>query len=88
MKPINWTNICTNVEVTDAQLLMADMKVFIIMKRQLVPCDGTGGLGRPHKMRYLLLGNMQDCHTVLTCQELNRVSVKEHGIHETQSNPH
>ncbi|OWY95557.1 hypothetical protein PHMEG_00034409, partial [Phytophthora megakarya] len=97
MKSINWTNICTNMEGTDAQLLMEEMKVFIIVKSQLVPCDGTCGLGRPHKMRYQLLRcSSETCRAatpydacpwigkVLTCQEINRVAVKEHGMHETQ----
>ncbi|KAF1786892.1 hypothetical protein GQ600_242 [Phytophthora cactorum] len=38
----------------DSQLLMEDMKVFIVVKSQLVPCS-VCALTRPHKMRYQLL---------------------------------
>ncbi|ETM99162.1 hypothetical protein PPTG_19013 [Phytophthora nicotianae INRA-310] len=79
----------------NSQLVMEDMKIFIIVKRQLVPCS-VCALTRPHKMRYQLLRcSSETCKTtapydacqwlgkVLTCQELNRVTIVESGTHET-----
>ncbi|KAG2900233.1 hypothetical protein PC114_g13622 [Phytophthora cactorum] len=37
----------------DSQLLMEDMKVFVIVKSQQVPCS-VCALTRPHKMPYQL----------------------------------
>ncbi|KAE8908500.1 hypothetical protein PF003_g8080 [Phytophthora fragariae] len=79
----------------DSQLLMEDMKFFIIVKSQLVPCV-VCALTRPHKMRYQLLRcSSETCKAatpydacpwmgkVMTCQELNRVTIMEAGAHET-----
>ncbi|KAE9213906.1 hypothetical protein PF004_g15203 [Phytophthora fragariae] len=79
----------------DSQLLMEDIKFFIIVKSQLVPCV-VCALTRPHKMRYQLLRcSSETCKAatpydacpwmgkVMTCQELNRVTIMEAGAHET-----
>ncbi|ETP24636.1 hypothetical protein F441_02405 [Phytophthora nicotianae CJ01A1] len=79
----------------DSQLLMEDMKIFIIVKSQLVPCS-ICALTRPHKMRYQLLRcSSGTCKAAapydacqwqgkaLTCHELNRVTIVESGTHET-----
>ncbi|KAF1791261.1 hypothetical protein GQ600_3767 [Phytophthora cactorum] len=49
-----WKTVCSDMAREDSQLLMEDMKVFIIVKSQLVPCS-VCALTRPHKMRYQLL---------------------------------
>ncbi|KAG3054240.1 hypothetical protein PC121_g16383 [Phytophthora cactorum] len=90
-----WKTVCSDIAREDSQLLMEDMKVFIIVKSQLVPCS-VCALTRPHKMRYQLLRcSSETCKAttpydacqwlgkVLTCQELNRVTIAESGIHET-----
>ncbi|KAG3238365.1 hypothetical protein PI124_g16664 [Phytophthora idaei] len=96
MTPIYaWKTVCSDMAREDSQLLMEDMKVFIIVKSQLVPCS-VCALTRPHKMRYQLLRcSSETCKAatpydacqwlgkVLTCQELNRVTIAESGIHET-----
>ncbi|OWZ09683.1 LOW QUALITY PROTEIN: hypothetical protein PHMEG_00017579 [Phytophthora megakarya] len=91
-----WTTVCNDLVREDAQLLMEDVKVSIIVKIQLVPCT-ICILTRPHKMRYqLLLCSSGTCKPatpydacpwtgkVLTCQELNCVSIMESGSHETR----
>ncbi|KAG3055766.1 hypothetical protein PC121_g15607 [Phytophthora cactorum] len=96
MTPIYvWKTVCSDMAREDSQLLMEDMKVFIIVKSQLVPCS-VCALTRPHKVRYQLLRcSSETCKAatpydafqwlgkVLTCQELNRVTIAESGIHET-----
>ncbi|KAE9042273.1 hypothetical protein PR003_g6567, partial [Phytophthora rubi] len=90
-----WTTICSDMAREDSQLLMEDMKFFIIVKSQLVPCV-VCALTRPHKMRYQLLRcSSETCKAatpydacpwmgkVMTCQELNRVTIMEAGAHET-----
>ncbi|KAE9152681.1 hypothetical protein PF002_g3948 [Phytophthora fragariae] len=75
----------------DYQLLMEDMKFFIIVKSHLVPCVGCT-LTRPHKMCYQLLEcSSKTCNAatpydacpwngkVLTCQEFYRVMIMECG---------
>ncbi|GMF46047.1 unnamed protein product [Phytophthora fragariaefolia] len=85
----------------DSQLLIEDMKSFNVVKSHLVPC-GVCALTRPHKMRYQLLECASEtCNAatpydpcswrgkVVTCQELNRVTILEQGAHETLSrDPH
>ncbi|KUF82249.1 hypothetical protein AM588_10000354 [Phytophthora nicotianae] len=79
----------------DSQLLMEDMKVFIVVKSQLVPCV-VCALTKPHKMRYqLLMCSSEICKEavpydeclwkgkVLTFQSLSRVTIMETGAHET-----
>ncbi|KAF1787025.1 hypothetical protein GQ600_21431 [Phytophthora cactorum] len=34
-----WKTVCSDMAREDSQLLMEDMKVFIIVKSQLVPCS-------------------------------------------------
>ncbi|KAF1785792.1 hypothetical protein GQ600_20938 [Phytophthora cactorum] len=51
-----WKTVCSDMAREDSQLLMEDMKVFIIVKSQLVPCS-VCALTRPHKMRYQLLSD-------------------------------
>ncbi|EGZ04753.1 hypothetical protein PHYSODRAFT_365783, partial [Phytophthora sojae] len=90
-----WTTICSDMAREDSQLLMEDMKFFIIVKSQLVPCV-VCALTRPDKMRYQLLRcSSETCRAatpyeacpwmgkVLTCQELHRVTIMEVGAHET-----
>ncbi|ETI41456.1 hypothetical protein F443_13311, partial [Phytophthora nicotianae P1569] len=84
-----WTTVYSDMAREDSQLLMEDMKVFIIVKSQLVPCV-VCALTKPHKMRYQLLRySSETCKAaapydacpwkgkVLTCQGLNRTLVKE-----------
>ncbi|ETI55364.1 hypothetical protein F443_01952, partial [Phytophthora nicotianae P1569] len=49
-----WTTICSDMARVDSQLLMENMKVFIVVKSQLVPCV-VCALTKTHKMRYQLL---------------------------------
>ncbi|KAG3235154.1 hypothetical protein PI124_g19798 [Phytophthora idaei] len=90
-----WKTVCSDMAREDSQLLMEDMKVFIIVKSHLVPCS-VCDLTRPHKMRYQLLRcSSETCKAAtpydacqwlgkkLACQELNRVTIAESGIHET-----
>ncbi|KAF1774190.1 hypothetical protein GQ600_27355 [Phytophthora cactorum] len=44
-----WKTVCSDMAREDSQLLMEDMKVFIIVKSQLVPCS-VCALTRPHKV--------------------------------------
>ncbi|ETK81506.1 hypothetical protein L915_13002 [Phytophthora nicotianae] len=88
-----WTTVYSDMAREDSQLLMEDMKVFIIVKSQLVPCV-VCALTKPHKMRYQLLRySSETCKAaapydacpwkgkVLTCQGLNRVTIMETGAH-------
>ncbi|KAG2896327.1 hypothetical protein PC129_g12155 [Phytophthora cactorum] len=90
-----WKTVCSDMAREDSQLLMEDMKVFIIVKSHLVPCS-VCDLTRPHKMRYQLLRcSSETCKAAtpydacqwlgnkLACQELNRVTIAESGIHKT-----
>ncbi|ETK91340.1 hypothetical protein L915_05047, partial [Phytophthora nicotianae] len=89
-----WTTVCSDMAREDSQLLMEDIKVFIIVKSQLVPC--VYALTKPHKMRYQLLRcSSETCKAaapynaclwkgkVFTCQGLSRVTIMEAGAHET-----
>jgi hypothetical protein len=91
----SWKTICSDMPREDAQLLMEDMKIYFVSKSQLVPCR-VCALTKPHKMRYqLLVCASETCKEatpyescpwrgkVLTCQELNRVTIMEVGGHET-----
>ncbi|ETM99062.1 hypothetical protein PPTG_24489 [Phytophthora nicotianae INRA-310] len=49
-----WTTVCSDMARVDSQLLMENMKVFIVVKSQLVPCV-VCALTKTHKMRYQLL---------------------------------
>ncbi|ETI29929.1 hypothetical protein F443_22954 [Phytophthora nicotianae P1569] len=90
-----WTTVCSDMAREDSQLPMEDMKVFIVVKSQMVPCV-VCALTKPHKMRYQLLKcSSETCKEaapydeclwkgkVLTCQGLNRVKIMETGAHET-----
>ncbi|ETO80216.1 hypothetical protein F444_05216 [Phytophthora nicotianae P1976] len=93
-KTTKWTTVCSDMAREDSQLLMEDIKVFIIVKSQLVPC--VCALTKPHKMRYQLLRcSPETCKAaapynaclwkgkVFTCQGLSRVTIMEAGAHET-----
>ncbi|KAG3022087.1 hypothetical protein PC123_g7822 [Phytophthora cactorum] len=90
-----WKTVRSDMAREDSQLLMEDMKVFIIVKSPLVP-RSVCALTRPHKMQYQLLRRSSEtckaatpydaCQWLgkeLTCQELNRVTITESGNHET-----
>ncbi|ETO79203.1 hypothetical protein F444_06050 [Phytophthora nicotianae P1976] len=49
-----WTTVCSDMARENSQLLMEGMKVFIVVKSQLVPCV-VCALTKPHKMRNQLL---------------------------------
>ncbi|RLN59941.1 hypothetical protein BBJ29_006378 [Phytophthora kernoviae] len=89
------TAVYSGMAREDYLLLMEYMKVFIIVKSQLIPCI-VCVLAGPHNMRYQLLKcSSETCKAatpcdacpwlgkVLTCQELNRVPIVEISTHET-----
>ncbi|KAG3085431.1 hypothetical protein PI124_g18457 [Phytophthora idaei] len=90
-----WKTVCNDMARDDSQLVMEDMKVFVIVESKLVPCS-VCALTKPHKMWYQLLRcSTETCKAatpyyacqwlgkVHTCQELNRVTITESGNHDT-----